>query len=222
MSETVIDDIIEKEEFKLKNWQLFLFIILLVLIITLINDKIILTREVYGIILADKIDSNRIDDYYEMIKRFSLYVYLALPLLTWLKITFIALLLQTPLMLKSIEVSFKEVFRISMLASLSYQLLGIIQLIVLLFTPKQNYTNGLLTFIPGSVTNLISKEAYSPVAYSFLNNINVFEILWILIVFFGIAKLKKTTMQDSFILAFSLWLSLTILQVGLVLYFNKV
>ncbi len=221
MSESVVVSLNEREEFSLKNWHLFLFITFLYLIITLLNDRFIMTKEVYGLLLSDKIESNRIDDYYEMLKRFSLYTYLALPLLIWIKITFIALLLQTPLMLKSIEVSFKETFRIAAFANLSYILLGFIKLIILFVTPRSNYTNDLINSTPGSITNLISKESYSPVAYNFLSNINIYEILWILIIFYGVANLKKLNKSDSFILAFSIWLGLTLFQFGLVLYFNK-
>ncbi len=124
-------------------------------------------------------------------------------------------------MLKSIEVSFKETFKIAAFANIPYILLGFIKVVLLIAIPKSNYTNNLLTFTPGSITNLISKESYSPSAYSFLSNINIYEIFWILIVFYGVAKLKKLSKSDSFILAFSIWLGLTLFQFGLVLYFNK-
>lgn len=221
MSESIAININAKEESTLKNWHLYIFITGLYLIITLVNDKFIMTREVYSLLLADKIESNRIDDYYEMLKRFSVYTYIALPLLTWLKITFIALLLQTPLMLKSVEVSFKETFRIAAFANVPNIILGFVKLIILFITPKVEYINDLLTSIPGSITNMISSKSYSPVAYKFLSSINIYEILWVLIVFYGLVKLKKMNKTDSFILAFSIWLGLTLFQVALVLYFNK-
>jgi len=222
MSETIVENSIEKEEFKIKNWHLFLFVTLVSLILALLNDKFVMTKDVYNIMLSDKMESNRIDDYYEMIKRFSIYTYLAIPLILWLKITFIALLLQTPLMLKGIEVTFKETFKISVYANIPLLLMAIIKFLIMFFTPRIDYTNDLLTFIPGSITNFISKESYSPVAYSFLSNVSIYELLWILIVIIGIYKLKKISVQDSFILTFSIWLGLTMLQVGLVFYFNKV
>ncbi len=221
MSDSLVINLKEKEEYSLKNWHLFLFVTLIYLLITLINDRFIMTKDIYHLLMSEKIESNRIDDYYEMLKRFSVYTYLALPVITWLKITFIALLLQTPLMLKNIEVSFKETFRIAAFANVPYILLGVIKLLLLFATPRSDYSSDLFTLIPGSVTNLISKESYSAVALSFLSNINVYEILWILFVFIGIARLKKLSKQDSFLLAFSVWLGLTLFQIGLVLYFNK-
>lgn len=221
MSETIVVRSSDKEEFSIKNWHIFFFITLLYLVITLINDRFIMTREIYGLMLADQIESNRIDDYYEMLKRFSVYTYLALPIIIWLKITFIALLLQTPMMLKGIEVSFKETFRISVLANISYILLGLVKLVILFLTPTSDYTSALLNAIPGSITNFISRESYSPIAYSFLSSINIYEVLWIAIVFYGLAKLKKMDRTDSFILAFGIWLGLTLFQFSLVLYFNK-
>jgi len=222
MSEATLAGFQTKEEYTVKNWHLFLFVLLSNLIITLINDRFIMTKDVYYLLLSDKIESNRVDDYFELTKRFSLYSYLALPIIIWLKITFVALVLQTPLMLKGIEVSFKETFKISAFANIPYVLLAVIKTSILLFTPRSNYTNDLLNMIPGSLTNFISKESYSNLAYSFLNNINLYEILWVLIVFYGIGNLKKISKADSFILVVSVWFGLTILQLGLVFYFNKV
>jgi len=221
MAELVAVGLNEKDEYTLKNWHLFLYITSLYLIMTLINDKFIMTRSVYQLLLSDKIESNRIDDYYEMLKRFSIYTYLALPLLIWLKITFIALLLQTPLMLKNIEISFKESFRIAAFAYIPYIILGLVKLIILFLTPQSNYTNELFSFTPGAITNLLKRENYNEAAYSFLSNVNIYEALWILLIYLGLKRLKKIEGLDALILAAGVWLGLTTLQFGFILYFNK-
>ncbi len=221
MNNSAALEVEQEKEFTLKNWHLFVFVTCIYLIIVLVNDKFIMTREAYQLLLTDKMEIYRIDDYYEMLKRFSIYTYSALPVITWLKIIFIALLLQTPLMLKNVEVSFKECFRIAAFANIPYLLLGFVKILILLFTDQSKYTNDLITYVPGSITNLISKEAYSPAAFSFLSSINIYEVFWVLIVFLGIAKLKKINKLDSFIIAFSIWLGLTLFQIGLVIYFNK-
>lgn len=208
-------------DYNLKNWHLFLFITCSYLIITLVTDKFIMTRDVYQILLSDKMESYRIDDYYEMLKRFSIYSYLAIPLITWLKITFIALLLQTPIMLKNIEVSFKEMFKIAAIANIPYIVLGIARIVILFLTPKGNYTNELFSFTPGSITNLLVKENYNGVAYSFLSNINIYEALWILLIYLGLKRLNKIEKSDAFFIASGVWLGLTAIQFGLILYLNK-
>lgn len=221
MAESVAVGLNEKDEYTLKNLHLFLYITCLYLIMTLINDKFIMTKSVYQLLLSDKIESNRIDDYYEMLKRFSVYTYLALPLLIWIKITFIALLLQTPLMLKNIEVSFKESFRIAAFACIPYIILGVVKLIILLFTPQSNYTNELFSFTQGAITNLLKRENYNEAAYNFLSNINIYEALWIFLIYLGLKRLKKIEGLDALILAAGVWLGLTTLQFGFILYFNK-
>ncbi len=222
MSDSIAINAKNRDEYSVKNWHLYLFVTLTFLILTLINDRFIMTREVYGLLLEDKIESNRIDDYYKLLKIFSIYTYLALPFIIWLKITFIALILQTPLLLKSIEASFNECFRIAALANIPFLLLGVIKLTILFFSPGNAISYDLINLIPGAVSNLIDKSSYSPAAYNFLSNINVYEALWVLIVFSCISNLKKISKTDSFILAFSIWLILTAFQFGLVLYFNKV
>lgn len=208
-------------DYNLKNWHLFFFITCSYLIITLVTDKFIMTREVYQILLSDKMESYRIDDYYEMLKRFSIYSYLAIPLIIWIKITFIALLLQTPIMLKNIEVSFKKMFKIAAIANIPFIVLGISRNAILILTPKGNYTNELFSFTPGSITNFLKKENYGEVAYSFLSNINIYEVLWILLIYLGLKRLKKIEKSDAFFIASGVWLGLTALQFGLILYLNK-
>ncbi|MBA4407587.1 hypothetical protein C0389_09955 [bacterium] len=208
-------------EYNLKNWHLFFFITCSYLIITLVTDKFIMTRDVFQILLSDRLESYRIDDYYEMLKRFSIYSYLAIPLITWLKITFIALLIQTPIMLKNIEVSFKEMFKIAAIANIPYIVLGIARIVILFLTPKGNYTNELLSFTPGSITNLLRRENYNEAAYSFLSNINTYEALWILLIYIGLKRLNKIEKADAFFIASGVWLGLTALQFGLILYLNK-
>ena len=156
-----------------------------------------------------------------MLKRFSIYSYLAIPLITLIKITFIALLLQTPIMLKNIEVSFKEMFKIAAIANIPFIVLGIARNAILILTTKGNYTNELLSFTPGSVTNLLRRENYNEVAYSFLSNINIYEALWILLIYLGLKRLNKIEKSDAFFIASGVWLGLTALQFGLIFYLNK-
>ena len=174
MDSTIALGIKEEKEFTLKNWHLYLFVTILYLIVALVNDKFIMTRDVYQQLFSDKMEGYRIDDYYQLIKKFTFYAYLIIPVVTWLKITFIALLLQTPLMLKNIEVSFKETFRIAAIANLPLILRGVVKFTILIFTPRVEYTNDLLSSIPGSITNFISKANYSQVSYNFLSNINIY------------------------------------------------
>lgn len=221
MDNTIVLNRNVSSEYNLKNWHLFLFITCSYLIITLVTDKFIMTRETYQILLSDRLESYRIDDYYEMLKRFSIYSYLAIPLIIWLKITFIALLIQTPIMLKNIEVSFKEMFKISAIANIPYIVLGIARIVILFLTPKGNYTNELLSFTPGSITNLLVKENYNEIAYSFLSNINIYEVLWILLIYLGLKRLNKTEKSDALFIASGVWLGLTAFQVGLIFYLNK-
>ena len=210
-----------ENKYELKNWQLYLFITVLYLIITLVNDKFVLTKGVISLLLADKIESNRIDDYYELLKRFSVYTYIALPIIVFIKMLFIALLIQTPLLLKGIEINFKETFRIAAFANIPYLLLGFIKLIILFFTPQSHYSNELLNNIPGSLTNFLSRDSYTPVAFNFLNSINIYEFIWIFVIAYGLMKHKKLNKIDSFIFAFGLWIGITLFQSALIFYFNK-
>lgn len=210
------------EQSALKNWQLFVIIAGVYIVISLISDKFIMTRETMSALMSDTMEIDRIDDNFELLSKLRVYTYLALPFILWLKITIVALLLQTILVLKNIEATFSATFRISAIATISFVLAAAVKTSVLLVTPQSSYTFALISSIPGSITSILPSGNYSAAAMSFLNSINLFELSWITLMVLGLKKIFRMEIIDAVLVSFPLWLGLTVLQTGLIYYLNNI
>ena len=108
----------ERKERLIETWQLYLIITVVTIIISFAFQKFIMTRDVYYTLYGKQMEDYRIDEYFNMAKRIQLWGYLVTPLFIWLRIAFVAFLVQLPLMIKYIEIPFKQIFRIAAFALL--------------------------------------------------------------------------------------------------------
>jgi len=93
----------ERKERLFETWQLYLLITVITILISFAFQKFIMTRDVYYTLYGKQMEDYRIDKYFNMTKRIQLWGYLATPLFIWLRIAFVAFLIQLPLMIKYIE-----------------------------------------------------------------------------------------------------------------------
>ena len=206
---------------RLKTWQLFAILAAINLLVMLILNKFILTREVYYTLLSSRMETSRIDDYFSMINKFRLWGYLAAPVILWFKITLVALLIQLPLMIKFIEIPFKQIFRIVAWANSAMIILSIVNIIHLWNIPASEYTKNTMSFIPLSLMGLFHNLHFSAAAKGFINSINVFELLWVFVIYKGLSRTGKLEKIDSAIIASGVWVGLEIFQYALLTYLNR-
>lgn len=223
--------VIEKEQTKnstsnyedvvLKTWHLFLILNIVSLVIIYVNNNFIFTREVFHQLYSKQMEAYRIDEYFDVVNNFSLWGYLIIPLVLLLKITLFTLLLQLPLTLKFIELKFKVVFRIVTIANIPLIISELAKTFWLVFTPYNEFTNEFLSLVPLSITNLIDITQYSTAITGFLNSINLFEFVWIFLVFIGLYRSGKVEKYDAFLISFSVWFGTILFQLELMLYLNS-
>jgi hypothetical protein len=206
---------------KLKTWQLFIVLTVINIVVLFILNKFVLTRDVYYSLLSSRMEISRIDDYFNFINKFKIWGYLFTPLLLWLKISVVALLIQLPLMVKFIEIPFKQIFRIVAWANVSMIILAIAQIIYLLNIPASQFSQNTLSFIPLSLMNLINNLHFTAAAKGFINSINVFELIWLSIIYKGLSNTGKLEKIDSAILASGVWIGIAIFNFALLTYLNK-
>ncbi len=125
-----------KTERLIETWQLYLLITVLSIIVSLAYQKIIMTQEVYYSIYGNQMEEYRIDDLIRFIEKFQIWGYIVTPLFIWLKLAFVAFLIQLPLMIKYIEIPFNEIFRITAFAFLALLSANVVRFFYLFFLPK--------------------------------------------------------------------------------------
>jgi hypothetical protein len=181
-----------------------------------------MTRDVYHNLLSEKMEAYRIDDYFNFVRKISIWSYIIAPLLLWIKITFYTLLIQFPLVLKFIDIPFKKLFRIVSFAQIPVLISGFIKIIWLFQYKPYQITEKTLALTPLALTNLINSSLYPKTTIILLSNINVFEMIWCIIVVKGLAATEKIKKIDAFLLVLGVWSLILVLQWALLMYFTKV
>ena len=207
---------------KIKTWHLFVVIAVLNLITVFILNQFIFTKEVYYSLLSSRMEVSRIDDYFSLISKFRLWGYILAPLVLWLKITIVAMLIQLPLMIKFIEIPFNQIFRIVAWANVSMIFLAAAQIIYFLNIPASQFTRDTISFVPLSLIDLFKNLHFTAAAKGVIKSINLFELMWIIIVYKGLSDTKKLEKIDAAIIAFGVWVGIVMFQFALLTYLNKI
>ncbi len=206
---------------KLKTWQLYLILTVLNLFTLFIMNQFVLTRDVYYVLLSNRMETSRIDDYFNLLSKFRIWSYIAVPLFLWLKITLVALLIQLPLMVMFIEIPFKQIFRVVAWADVFMIVLTIIQIIYWLNVPAPKFTQNTLSFIPFSLIDLFHNMHFTAAAKGVIKSVNIFELIWVLIIYKGLKDTGKLEKIDAAIISSGVWVGIAIFQFALLTYLNK-
>jgi len=209
------------EDLYAPNWQIFAFLSVLNFLITFWAHKLIFTKEIYYSLLSDQMEIVRIDEFVEVLERFSFLSMLLIPLVLLLKYIINTLILQLPLLLRNIEIPFKKMFRIVMLGSIMLTLGQLIQYIWIYLTPVENITRELLTINPLSLAAVIGTENFSSSSVYVFNQFNLFEILWCLCIYIGLLSTNSIKKPDAAMLIFTVWTIVLFLQYALYFFVGK-
>ncbi len=206
----------------IKNWHIFLLLLAGAYINIWIMQQFVLTKAVYYHIYADQLEISRIDEIYTFQKRVNFLTYLIIPIIMLVKITFVTLLTQFPLVMKLIDISFGKLFRIISYATVPAVVSTFIKNVWLLNKPAEQLNSHAMAFVPFSLTYFLDGEHYPVAVYRLLGNINIFETLWCVIVAEGLYLTGKLKRFDAYLLSTCIWIALLMFQWIFVLYFAKI
>lgn len=207
---------------KIKTWHLFLFIVFVEMIIYYITDNYVMTREFYEKLLGDRLTLDMINTQFELAKKFRGFGYLFIPIVTLIKITLFALLLQFPLLLKFIEIPFSKLFRICSFAILPFIFLQIITTWRSTTIPISELSQQALSVIPFSINSILDPMDYSKSVFQFLGFFHIFWIFWGMILFFGLTKTEKIEKLDGILYTTVVFMVLVVFNFGITSYITKV
>jgi hypothetical protein len=182
-----------------------------------------MTHDVYHTLLSDQLENYRIDQQLDMMNRYKIWGYLLLPLVLCLKFIFVTLLLQLPLLFKYIEIPFRKIFRVVMIASLAFVLMNFIYITQLSFYPAAKITDNVLQVMPFSVSSLIDISRYPQSAITILSTFNVFEAGWLLLIFYGFKHIGGNVLKkiDIALLVIGVWSFLLLMHYTLLIYMER-
>jgi hypothetical protein len=206
---------------RFKTWHLFLMLVAGTMINVWFQQTFLLSQETYHLLLEGQLEAARIDEYYFMMKKVSIWNYALAPILILVKILFLALLIQTPLVFKFIDIPFKTLFRVMTQASFVMLAAGVVATLWLMQYAGEGLTQEQLSFVPLSLTNLVEFRHYPLQLYSLMASINLFELLWGWVIVRGLVATKKLQTLDATLVVLSIWTALLVIQWIIITYAEK-
>jgi len=204
------------------NWQIFTYLAIINFLMAFLASEFIYTRELYYAIFSDQMELARIDEHVDIISRFSFWSLLLLPLFLFVRYVMVAFIIQIPLLIKYIEISFKYLFRWVMFASVPITLGQGIQFLNIYLTIDEQISRDLFKIQPFSLANVVNPEEYASNAIVILNQFSPFEILWGIILYIGILKTGKIKKRDAFLLVLSVWTFLLFMQWAILFLLERI
>ena len=206
---------------QLKGWHLFLLLVACEALLTWFYQSRILTREVYHTLLQAQLDAQRIDALFDLLQRMSLWGFATIPLIIGLRIMLVASLLQLPLVLRFIDIPFRQLFRIVTFSSLIFILLEGVRLLRLSGIPAEQLTQADLNWMPLALTSLLQLEMATASVQGFFNHFNLFEVSWLVFLYFGLSRTGQLRKRDAGLVVLVMWTVVVLFQWGLTLYMER-
>jgi len=181
----------------------------------------IMPQDVFYALYGDRLDAQRIADLFDLLKQFQLWGFGMIPLFVWLRVAFLALLLQMPLVFRFIDIPFRDLFRILTVSSFLFVAFELVRLLYLLPIPSAMVTLQDLSWMPLSLLNLVALDPEARGALAFLSHFNLFEIGFLGLVYVGLIRTRKLKKLDAGLVVFLMWLMVIIMHWILALYFAR-
>jgi hypothetical protein len=89
------------------------------------------------------------------------------------------------------------------------------------FTSKSGISKSLFTIQPLSLATFIIPDEYSFSAILILNQFNLFNMLWAIVLYLGLLKTGKIKKMEAFILVLSVWIFLLVAQCVVLFFLEK-
>jgi len=205
----------------IKGWHFFLLLIACEALLTWVYQEQILTREVYHALLKEQLEVQRIDALFDLLKRMNLWGYAAIPLVIGGRILFIAFLLQLPLVLRFIDIPFRQLFRIVAAASLLLIVLEGIRLLIIAGIPVAQITRADLNWIPLSLGSLLNLSSASAATQGLFSHMNGFELGFLALLFIGLMRTGRLKRLDAALVVLLMWTVVILFQWGLMAYLER-
>jgi len=208
-----------QQRIKTRYW--FILLLALELGFSWFYQARILTLDAYQTIYGDRLDGQRIEELFDLMQQVRGWGYGMIPLIMTLRLVFVALLIQMPLVFRFIDIPFRGIFRIVVMASLAFAAMQLACLFHLAALPAVQLTLQELNYVPLCVTAWLRSANDSPGASAFFNHFNLFEIAFLVMIYGGLQRTKKLAKRDAALVVFLLWVVLIAMHWIVVIYFSR-
>jgi len=207
--------------FRLQGWHLFVLLVLCEGLLTWFYQTQVLTRDLYHSLLKEQLEAQRIDALFDLLKRISVWGYVTIPLFIGFRILFVAFLLQLPLVLRFIDIPFRQLFRIVAMASVLMLVFEAGRMFHLSGIAAEQMSKADLNWIPLSLMSLLHISSSSAAVQGFFSHFNLFELGFLMLIYRGLIQTGKLKKMDAGLVVLVMWTVIILFQWGLMMYTER-
>jgi hypothetical protein len=179
---SVIDDIKNVNKILL-----FFFLVLITALLVLLNSILLFTDDLYYNHFGEQMSYDQIRSFLDLQYKFQWIAYLALPIILLLKISILSIVLLAGSFFWNVNISFKRLFQIALIAEFIFIIPSLIKLGWFLLIKKDYELIDLQTFYPMSLVNLVNIGDVPIWLYYPLQTVNIFEVVYWCVLAYGLA-----------------------------------
>lgn len=176
---------------------LFLLLILCFAFFIFISEEFLISDNLYYEHYGSQLSFERIESLIKFRDQWKWVFYAILPLLYVLKFAILSTWILIGIIFFGYRVSFKKIFQVVIVAEFVFLLPAFIKIIWFGFIHTAYTLTDLSYFTPLSLTNLFDFSTLDPWWVYPLQSLNVFEIIYVLILAIGIKKIIKKDYGES-------------------------
>ncbi len=169
-----------------KNF-LFVYLCLAGILIAYISSTILITEELYINQFGEQLTYEQIRSLIDMQYKYQWYAYPVIPLIYLIKLFVITLVLMAGAIFYNVKIGFKKLFQIVLIAEFLFLIPSFIKLLWFLFVETDYELIDMQSFFPLSVINLLDVQSLPKWLLYPLQQLNVFELLYWIILAYGLS-----------------------------------
>lgn len=170
---------------------LFFFLVLITVLLVLLNSILLVTDDLYYNHFGEQMSYDQIRSFLDLQYKFRWIAYLALPIILLLKISILSIVLLAGSFFWKVNISFKRLFQIALIAEFIFIIPSLIKLGWFLFIKKDYELIDLQTFYPMSLVNLVNIGDVPIWLYYTLQTVNIFEVVYWCVLAYGLALVTR-------------------------------
>ena len=186
-------------EFNLSSRKIIIVYTIFYVIITYISNKMIFNDSFYYSVLNEKFTIEKIDEILNYKKRMEGATYCIPILIIFIKCTLVSILIFIVMMLYEIEIKLKNCFKIALIAELMPLISIIIKTLYFYIYPANNI-ESVQNFNPFGISNYINHNSIPKYFLYPVQQLNIFEVLYWLLLAYGIKYLANIDLKKSLII----------------------
>jgi hypothetical protein len=194
-----------------RPWQIYLCWVALTIAIGWFAQHSVLTRELYHRLLGGQLEASRIDALFDAAQTTSMWGYLMAPLSVAIRCAFVTMVLQLVLLIDGVETPSMRIGRVVLIAYGTVVWQQATKVAYLATLRSDQISNAVFSVTPGSVNALLPISDYQSPLFALLGAVSGFELVWVVTVSWGLARVVPMQFPKAFVRTFGVWTTLTLL-----------